>query len=88
MPLALPITSANLSIIAVVMQTDGHAYRISNEVIQHMLSSVPLRALLARYAQVLAVQMAYTALAAAAFPIGVRLARWILMARDRVGARR
>ena len=46
--------------------------------------SANLRNLLLRYAQVLSIQTAYTALSNAVHPIDERLARWILMCNDRM----
>lgn len=46
--------------------------------------SASLRTLLLRFAQVLGIQTAYTALSNAVHHVDERLARWLLMAHDRV----
>ncbi|MGI2033500.1 Crp/Fnr family transcriptional regulator [Rhizobium panacihumi] len=69
---------------SIFMQVQGEAYRISCEALQRLLhEDRDLQALLARYAQALAVQSAYTALSNAVHHIDERLARWILMCHDR-----
>jgi CRP-like cAMP-binding protein len=68
-----------------VMQVAGEGYRIdTGRLSQAIGESGSLHRLLLRYGQSLAVQTAYTALANVTYPVEVRLARWLLMAHDRV----
>jgi CRP-like cAMP-binding protein len=70
----------------VFMQVGGTAQRISAEAIAALMDrSATLRRLLLRYVQVFLLQSAQTAYANARFSIHERLARWILMAADRLG---
>jgi CRP-like cAMP-binding protein len=69
----------------IFMQVEGHGHCIpSGDLADAMSQSEPLRGTLLRYAQVLMVQAAYTALANAHGKIEERLARWLLMAQDRI----
>ncbi|MDO9416942.1 Crp/Fnr family transcriptional regulator [Pararhizobium sp.] len=69
---------------SIFMQVSGEGYRIRNDVFRDALrQSSVMKALLDRYAQVCAVQTAYTALSNAVHHIDERLARWILMCHDR-----
>ncbi|MEB2844221.1 Crp/Fnr family transcriptional regulator [Endobacterium cereale] len=69
---------------SIFMQVQGEAYRIPCEAFQKILEEDRiLHAFLARYAQSLLVQSAYTALSNAVHHIDERLARWILMCHDR-----
>jgi CRP-like cAMP-binding protein len=70
----------------VFMQVEGSAQRIRADIlVRAMEESRPLRSLLLRYAQVFLLQAAHTAHANARFAIPERLARWLLMAADRLG---
>lgn len=68
------------------MQCGGPALRIEVTILrQAMNESRPMRELLMRYAHVFLIQVATTALADGRYGIEQRLARWVLMGRDRVG---
>lgn len=68
----------------VFMQVEGNGQRISADNIRaSMDQSVTLLRCFLRYAHVFTVQSGYTALANAQGKIEERLARWLLMARDR-----
>lgn len=68
------------------MQCGGPALRIEvNALRSAMDESRPLRDLLMRYAHVFLIQVATTALADGRYGVERRLARWVLMARDRIG---
>lgn len=67
-----------------IMQVGGSGLRIDAGALRHAIEqSAELRQLLLRYAQALAIQTSYTALANVTHPVEERLARWLLMARDR-----
>lgn len=67
-----------------IMQVGGSGLRIEVGAIRQAIEQSPeLHKLLLRYGQALAVQTSYTALANVTHPVEVRLARWLLMARDR-----
>jgi CRP-like cAMP-binding protein len=67
------------------IQVAGEGLRISaKELRKAMDASVSLRSLLLKFAQVFMVQTAHTAIANARAHIDQRLARWILMAHDRI----
>ena len=67
-----------------MMQMEGDAYRIAtSDLLAAVAQSDPLRALLLRYVQALLAQAAYTGFSNAGFTIEARLARWLLMCRDR-----
>lgn len=69
---------------SISMQVSGTGLRIQSIRLSHaMEESFPLRSLLLRYAQVMAIQASFTALSNASHRIEVRLARWILMCHDR-----
>ncbi|MGE0583693.1 MAG: Crp/Fnr family transcriptional regulator [Flavobacteriaceae bacterium] len=68
----------------IFMQVGGRGYRIAAEELgSAMTESLSLRLLLSRYAHVIAVQSASTALSNAVHPVDIRLARWLLMCHDR-----
>lgn len=68
------------------VQIAGSAYRVAADDLRNALAaSTSLRGLLLRYAQWFLTQTIHTALANSTATIGERLARWILMAHDRVG---
>jgi CRP-like cAMP-binding protein len=67
------------------METDGSALRLPAGELQKMMDANPmLRALLLRYVQVFMIQIAATALADGRYALHRRLARWLLMAHDRL----
>jgi CRP-like cAMP-binding protein len=69
----------------VFMQVEGAGHRITAQKLQEAIDqSITLLRCLLRYAHAFGVQAHYTALANARGNIGERLARWLLMARDRV----
>lgn len=69
----------------VFIQVEGEGHSISADALREaMQQSTTLAACLLRFAHVFAVQSAYTALANAQGKIEERLARWLLMAHDRV----
>jgi CRP-like cAMP-binding protein len=71
----------------VFIQVEGHGYCITSADLTNAMSqSEPLREALLRYAHVFTVQAAYTALANAHGKIEERLARWLLMAQDRIAS--
>jgi CRP-like cAMP-binding protein len=70
---------------ATYIQATGEGRQISaNELRKAMHASEPLRGLLLKFVQVFMVQTAQTAIANARSHIDQRLARWILMAHDRI----
>jgi CRP-like cAMP-binding protein len=72
----------------VFMQVEGSAQRIAVDALKAAMDESPsLRCLLLLYAQVFLVQTAQTAHVNARFGLSERLARWILMAADRLGPR-
>ena len=67
------------------MQVAGEGHRIGALKLRHAMEvSKSLRALLLRYVQVFMVQTAHTAISNARGKLDARLARWLLMAHDRV----
>lgn len=67
------------------MQVEGHGRRIASRVLRDLMeTSRSLSACLMRYVHTFAVQSAHTALANAQGKIEERLARWLLMAHDRL----
>lgn len=68
------------------IQVAGEGQRIKADVLRNALNASPsLRDLMLKFAQVFMVQTAHTAMANAHAHIDQRLARWILMAHDRIG---
>ena len=68
----------------VEMQLPGCGRRIESERFIHVLdSNANIRSICLRFAQVLMVQAAYTALSNAVHHVEERLARWLLMCHDR-----
>ena len=66
------------------VQMPGHGFRISTKDLLECLDlSAALRRLLLRSIQALSVQISQTAFSNAIYTIEVRLARWLLMCRDR-----
>jgi CRP-like cAMP-binding protein len=73
----------------VIMQIPGSALRISSETLDQVLSEAPeLQRLLARYVLIQGMQVAQIAACNRLHEIEQRLARWLLMCRDRVGSDR
>jgi CRP-like cAMP-binding protein len=71
----------------VFIQVEGHGHCIpSGDLTSAMEQSEPLREALLRYAHVFMVQASWTALANAHGKIEERLARWLLMAQDRIAS--
>lgn len=67
------------------MQVAGEGYRLPASTLRELLSKSPaLQGLLLKYVQALMVQTAHTAIANARATLSERLARWLLMAHDRV----
>lgn len=68
------------------MQVGGPALRIKADRLQiAMDADAALRRVVLRYVHVFMLQLAATALADAKYPVEQRLARWLLMAHDRLG---
>jgi CRP-like cAMP-binding protein len=68
------------------IQLEGTALRISSEdFLKAFKQSPSMRQLFRLYARASAIQTAFTAFANAQFKLDERLARWLLMVRDRVG---
>jgi hypothetical protein len=68
------------------MQVEGHGQCLSADALRRALSkSESLRTELLRYPHLFILQAAETALANARGKIEERLARWLLMAQDRLG---
>ncbi len=69
----------------VYIQVAGHGHRVAAQAVRDAMDqSATLRALLQRFAQVFATQVAQAALANGRATIEERLARWLLMAHDRI----
>jgi len=74
-----------ISVHEVLMQVEGHGYRMPLDATLAAIRNNPTFAnLLARFIQAFASQISYTALANVNYQIDVRLARWLLMSHDRV----
>jgi len=68
-----------------LVQISGDGYRIRVKALQNLLESTPqLQMALSRYAMVQGMQIAQTAACNRLHEAGERLARWLLMAADRV----
>jgi CRP-like cAMP-binding protein len=68
-----------------VVQIEGDAFRIGGEELQGVLREAPgLQMQLSRYAVLQGMQVAQTAACNRLHDVGQRLARWLLMAQDRV----
>ena len=69
----------------VVMQITGDGFRVSSRAFESVLRAAPgLRLMVSRYAVLQGMQVAQTAACNRLHPVAQRLARWLLMARDRV----
>jgi CRP-like cAMP-binding protein len=72
---------------AAFVQIPGFGYEMPADVFRNVLSrSDSLRLLILRYTHILSLQMAFTLTAATRGNLEERLARWLLMAHDRVGS--
>ncbi len=67
-----------------VMQIPGRGMRIEAQKLREAMENVELRNFLLGFVQVLAIQTAHTVLANGKLKIEERLARWLLMCRDRM----
>src|ERR1700730_8218841 len=82
MPAVLGLTR---SLLREVVQIEGSGFRMRVVMLREMLRSAPeLQAVLSRYAAGLAMQVAQTAACNRLHRIEQRLARWLLIAQDRV----
>lgn len=80
------LLESNLAMHQTFMQSSGDGWRIgAGELRDAMSTSVTLHKSLLRFAHVLVNQMTYTALSNARCRLEERLARWLLMANDRLG---
>ena len=67
------------------VQAEGEAWRIESGKLAAAMERMPaLRAMIMRYVHVFMIQTGYTALSNGSGVIGERLARWLLMCRDRL----
>ena len=70
----------------VIMQISGDGFRITSAALQTVLASAPdLQLRLGRYAVLQGMQVAQTAACNRLHEVDQRLARWLLMAEDRIG---
>ena len=68
------------------VQAAGSALRVDSDHLRRAMETSPnLKGLLIRYAQAFFIQVSHTALANGTARIEERLARWLLMAQDRIG---
>jgi CRP-like cAMP-binding protein len=75
----------SMSPLRAVVQITGDGFRVEVGALQNTLESAPrLQWMLSRYAVVLSMQVAQTAACNRLHDIEQRLARWLLMTRDRV----
>jgi CRP-like cAMP-binding protein len=75
----------SMSPLRAVVQITGDGFRVEVGALQNTLESAPhLQLILCRYAVVLGMQVAQTAACNRLHDIEQRLARWLLMTRDRV----
>jgi CRP-like cAMP-binding protein len=82
LPAALGLSRGSLR---EVMQIGGNGFRIKTGVLNKILNSTPdLQRILERYAMVLGLHVAQTAACNRLHDVNRRLARWLLMAHDRV----
>ena len=78
------IMGAALSPYDTFMQSPGHGWSLDRQDLHRVMETSPsLRRRLILYCHTLMVQMAHTALANGCYTIEQRLARWLLMTRDR-----
>jgi len=82
---SIVLPGGDRSPVRIVAATHGHAYRTSAQQMRRVAQTrLSISAALQRFAHVLSSQIANTALANAAGSIDARLARWLLMAHDRL----
>ena len=75
----------NRSVLREVVQMDGEGFRVRAHALQSVLKSTPrFQAILSRYAIVQGMQVAQTAACNRLHDVEQRLARWLLMANDRM----
>ncbi len=80
-----PVMGDDRSPHEVLVQVAGAGHRIGTDALREAMAAEPtIRDRLLRYAQAFAVQVAHTALANGRYPLQPRLARWLLMCRDRI----
>jgi CRP-like cAMP-binding protein len=80
------IANLNWSPLREVMQVSGEGFRIDAEILQNVLPEAPaLRLKLMRYAVLQGLHVAQTAACNRLHDVGQRLARWLLLAQDRLG---
>ena len=78
------LLGVNVSPLRALVQGAGHAWRVSTETfLREVESNAGLRASLNRYLYVFLAQTLQTATCARFHPVEARLARWLLMTRDR-----
>ena len=79
------IHEADFSLYETVMQSAGSGWRIAaDDLMELQRNSLSLRRVLLRYAHTVMTQLAFTALANGRYKLEERLARWLLMAQDRI----
>jgi CRP-like cAMP-binding protein len=82
-PIILGTDRSNLE---AVVQGEGRALQVDADVIRHVVDENPaIRALLLRYAMAFSVQVTMTAACNNRHVVNQRIARWLLMADDRIG---
>jgi CRP-like cAMP-binding protein len=80
------VLGAERSPCEIFMQVEGSGQSIASDRLSDAMDqSIPMVRCFMRFAHVFAVQASYTALANARGKIEERLARWLLMAQDRIG---
>ncbi len=78
------VQGSDRSVTEAFVQVAGDGWRLGADRLRDAMARRPsVQAHLLRYAQAFAVQVAYTALANGRASIEMRLARWLLMAKDR-----
>ena len=79
------VLGADIELLETLVQADMRGWRLPSDVLrQAMAESTALHAMLLRYVQTFMAQTAQTLLANAAHRMDERLARWLLMTRDRL----
>jgi CRP-like cAMP-binding protein len=79
------VLGLNRSALREIVQIAGTGFRVSMDTLKQILPSAPqLQAILSRYAAALAMQVAQTAACNRLHKIEERLARWLLIAQDRL----
>jgi len=67
-----------------VVQSAGHGYRLSSQVIKHETKRAPVLHLLLRYTQALITQMSQTAVCNRHHTLDQQLCRWLMLSLDRL----